>query len=104
MAQPAPLFRGDFHLKETNFTLPENTSNLDPGTRTKRGWTICNLFIHHQLSIQTITRVLDEEVGNIVLALLKHGIIHDRRHKNLIPPLGINRRLARGSKMDPTRP
>ena len=103
MAQPAPLFRDDFHLKENNFSLPENTINLDPGM--KRAWTICNLFVHHQLSIQTIARVLDEDLGNIVLALLKHGIIHDRRHKDLMPPLGINRRLSRGSKMvERTRP
>ena len=102
MAQPAPLFRDDFHVTENNFSLPENTLTLDRGI--KRAWTICNLFVHHELSIQTIARVLDEDVGNIVLALLKHGIIHDRRHKNLMPPLGINRRASRGSKMERTRP
>jgi len=72
MAQSAPLFRDDFHVTENNFSLPENTLALDRGI--KRAWTICNLFVHHELSIQTIARVLDEDVGNLSTASFTTGV------------------------------
>jgi len=92
MAQPSPFFRDDFQLKENNFALPEDTMALDP--RTKRALTICNLFVNHKLSISNIDRVLDEDCGKIVLALIEQGILHNRRHMEGRPPVGIERRIA----------
>ncbi len=44
MAQPAPLFRDDFHLKENNFSMPENTIPLDRGIKRERGRSAIYLF------------------------------------------------------------
>jgi hypothetical protein len=45
----------------------------------KRALTICNLFINHNMSISNIERVLDEDHGKIVQALIESGILYDRR-------------------------
>jgi len=83
-----PSVRDEFQLKEHNFTLPESTIGLDP--KTKRALTICNLFVNHKLRIPDIVRILDEDCGSIVLALLEGGIIHDRRRTLGRPPLVPN--------------
>ena len=91
MAQPAPFFRDDFQLKANNFSLPESTIELDP--RTKRSLTVCNLFVNHRMSISNIERVLDEDTGKIVQALIERGILYDRREIAGRPPVGIERRI-----------
>jgi hypothetical protein len=70
MAQPRPLFREGFHLRENNFVLPEQTPELNP--RAKRDLTICNLFVNHYMSIPNIQHLLDEDAGKIVHALIDH--------------------------------
>ena len=92
MAQTSPLFREDFQLKERNFALPEYSIELDP--RRKRALTICNLFVNHNLSISNIQRVLDEDAGKIVQALIEGGILYDRRQIAGYPPSGFERRIA----------
>ena len=92
MALPSPFFRDDFQLKEKNFALPGNSIELDP--RRKRALTICNLFINHNLSISNIQRVLDEDAGKIVQALIEGGILYDRRQITGQPPVGFERRIA----------
>ena len=92
MAQTSPFFRDDFQLKEKNFALPEHSIELDPWR--KRALTICNLFINHNLSISNIQRVLDEDAGKIVQALIEGGILYDRRQLAGRPPVGIERRIA----------
>ena len=69
--------RDGFHVREGKFTLPDDTWNLDP--QSKRAVTICNLFVNHHYGISDVARVLDEDRRNVVLALLKKGIIRDRR-------------------------
>ena len=91
MAQPAPFFRDDFQLKENHFALPENSINLD--TLKKRTLTICNLFVNHNMSISNIQRVLDEDPGRIVQALIENGVLYDRRQIAGRPPVGIERRI-----------
>ena len=93
MNRVSPTYRDDFQLRKNDFILPENTMGLESAT--KRALTICNLFVHHQLSISTIEQLLDENTGNIVRALLKHQIIEERRHKQWSPPLGIDRRIRK---------
>jgi hypothetical protein len=92
MAQPRPLFREGFHLRENNFALPEQTLELDP--RTKRDLTICNLFVNHHMSIPNIQNLLDEDPAKIVHALIDHRILENRRLMNLRAPDGVNRRRA----------
>ncbi len=92
MAQPTHFFREDFQLKEKYFALPEHSVDLDP--RRKRALTICNLFVNHQMSISNIQRVLDEDAGRIVQALIENGIIYDRRQIAGRPPVGIERRIS----------
>ena len=92
MAQSSPFFREDFQLKENHFALPEHSRELDP--EKKRKLTICNLFVNHNLSISNLQRVLDEDAGTIVQALIAGGILYDRRQISGRPPFGIERRMA----------
>lgn len=92
MALPPSFFREDFQLKENHFALPENSINLD--TLKKRTLTICNLFVNHNMSISNIQRVLDEDHGRIVQALIENGILYERRQIVGLPPVGIERRLS----------
>ena len=92
MAHPSPFFRDDFQLKENHFALPKNSIDLEP--RRKRALTICNLFVNHGMSISNIQRVLDEDAGQIVQALIETGILFDRRQIQGRPPVGIERRIT----------
>jgi len=92
MALHSSFFRDDFQLKEKNFALPEHSIDLDP--RRKRALTICNLFVNHDMSISNIQRVLDEDAGRIVQALIENGILYDRRQITGRPPVGIERRTS----------
>jgi hypothetical protein len=76
-SQPIPVTREGFRLKRDRFTLPRDTSALDP--KSKRAVTICNLFVNHKLALNDIVRLLDEDNGKVVLTLLEQRIIQDRR-------------------------
>jgi hypothetical protein len=76
-SQPTPITREGFRLKRDRFTLPKDTSALDP--KSKRAVTICNLFVNHKLALNDIVRLLDEDNGKVVLTLLEQRIIQDRR-------------------------
>ena len=65
---------------------------LEP--RHKRALTICNLFMNHSMSISNIQRVLDEDAGRIIQALIENGILYDRRQIAGRPPVGIERRVT----------
>lgn len=69
--------RDGFQLATDHFKVPRDASALDP--KTKRALTICNLFVNHKLTLVDIIRVLDEDKQNVILALLGHQIVHDRR-------------------------
>jgi hypothetical protein len=84
--------RDGFHVRETDFALPADTWELDQ--QTKRAVTICNLFVNHQYTISDIARVLDEDRGAVIGALLAEGIIRDRRTTVMAPPDGVERRKA----------
>src|SRR5262245_44289179 len=96
MAPHSPLFRDDFQGKESYFTLPEHSTDLD-SRRKRASPTICNLFINHNLSISSIVRVLDEDEGSVVLALIENGIVYNRRRILGRPPLGIERPITNGA-------
>ena len=61
------------------FEVPKDVSSLDP--QTKRAFAICDLFLNHKLALGDVVRLLDEDNGTVVLALLEQGIIRDRRKK-----------------------
>ena len=92
MAEPTPLFRERFQVRENNFVLPELPLALDP--RTKRELTICNLFVNHELTMANIKYLLDEDLGRIVQALIDYKIVQDRRQKTQQSPIGGNRRTT----------
>jgi hypothetical protein len=69
--------RDGFLLAKGRFFLPKEAMALDP--KTKRELTICNLFVNHELALIDIVRVLDENTKNIILSLLEHGVVQDRR-------------------------
>ena len=79
MDQSTSGIRDGFQLMRDRFNVPIDASALDP--KTKRAVTICNLFINHKLNLADIVRLLDEDNGRVVLALLEQGIIQERRHK-----------------------
>ena len=93
--------RDDFQVRKSIFHLPEDISHLDP--QSKRAVTICNLFINHHHSISDIVRVLDENRKNVVLVLIKQGIIRDRRERQAIPPDITERRKTVVSPNGPLR-
>jgi len=92
MSQSISQDRDGFHVREGEFTFLEETWNLDP--QSKRAVTICNLFVNHHYGISDVARVLDENSRNVVLALLKKGIIGDRRVQQTRPPEGIEHRTT----------
>jgi hypothetical protein len=55
--------------------------------------TICNLFVNHHLPAADIVRILDEEYDKVVLALIKHRVVLDRR-RSVSSPSPIERRRA----------
>jgi len=89
-SQFIPVNREGFRLTRERFTLPKDTSALDP--KSKRAVTICNLFINHKLGIRDIVRVLDEDQERVIVTLLDEGIILDRRDANLENTTGQERR------------
>ena len=90
MRQSISQDRDGFQVREGKFAFRADTWNLDP--QSKRAVTICNLFVNHHYGISDLVRVLDEEHRNVVLVLLKEGIIRDRRVRQTTPPDGIERR------------
>ncbi|MEW5975978.1 MAG: hypothetical protein AB1898_09265 [Acidobacteriota bacterium] len=98
MNESKPLVRDGFQLSDDKFEMPKDVSALDP--KTQRALTICNLFLNHKLTIADIIRVLDEEYGSVVLALLEQGVVRERRHRRLEPPEGVERRLKAAGSMD----
>ena len=82
--------RDGFQVRQDQFNLPGNSTNLDP--KAKRAVTICNLFINHRLTFSDIARVLDDEYGAVISALIKRGLIKERRRHSGLPPQGIERR------------
>ena len=84
--------RDGFHVREDEFTWPEDAWKLDP--QTKRAVTICDLFVNHQYGISDIARALDEDHENVVRTLLQEGIIRERRVKQTTRPHETERRKS----------
>ena len=80
-SQFIPVARKGFRLTRERFSVPKDTSALDP--KSKRAVTICNLFINHNLGVDDIVRVLDEDQERVIRTLLDQGIILYRRIGNL---------------------
>ena len=89
-SQFIPVAREGFRLTRERFSVPKDTSALDP--KSKRAVTICNLFINYNLGIHDIVRVLDEDQQRVIMTLLDEGIILDRRDANLKSTTGQERR------------
>ena len=89
-SQFIPVTREGFRLTRERFSVPKDTSALDP--KSKRAVTICNLFINYSLGMHDIVRVLDEDHERVILTLLDEGIILDRRYDNLPKTNGHERR------------
>ena len=84
MNQSIPGTQDGFQLLRDRFEVPKDVSVLDP--QIKRALAICDLFLNHKLPLGDIVRLLDEDTGSVVLALLEQGIIRDRRNKPRTPP------------------
>jgi hypothetical protein len=96
MSMPSHLIRDGFQVWAKDFALPENTLSLEP--RKKRSLTICNLFFNHHLPMEEIARVLDEEHATVIGTLIEHQLIKDRRHKQGMPPVGVERRWVKPTR------
>jgi hypothetical protein len=83
---------GEFQVSGKNFHLPAETLYLNP--KLKRELTICNLFVNHHLTAADIIRILDERYENVVLTLIKHQVVLDRRQHPGDSPLRIERRRS----------
>ena len=80
----------EFQVSGKKFHLPTETLHLNP--KLKREMTICNLFVNHHLNATDIIRILDEKYENVVLSLIKHQIVLDRRERQGVSPLQMERR------------
>ena len=92
MSQSISPDRDGFQVREEEFTLPEDSINLD--RKTKRAVTICNLFINHHYGISDIVRLLDEDRRNVIQVLVQKGIVNDRRVRQTRPADGMEHRKA----------
>lgn len=81
-----------FRLSGKKFHVPAETLHLDP--KLKRQITICNLFVNHHLTPADIVRILDEKYENVVLSLIKHQIVIDRRQHPGSSPSQLERRRS----------
>ena len=86
----------EFQMSGKEFHLPTETLYLEP--KLKREITICNLFVNHNLTAADIIRILDENYENVVLSLIRHQVVLDRRQHLASSPSQIERRrsAARG--------
>ena len=82
----------EFQVSGKIFHLPAETLHLNPTL--KRELTICNLFVNHRMTPADIIRLLDEKYENVVLTLIKHQIVLDRRQQSAPPPSRIERRRS----------
>ena len=72
-----PGTRDGFQVVRDRPTL--HSSAIDQ--KTKQALAICHLFLNRNIALADIVRLLDEDNGTVVLALLEQGIIRDRRNK-----------------------
>jgi hypothetical protein len=86
----------EFQISGKEFHLPTETFYLEP--KLKREITICNLFVNHNMTAADIIRILDENYENVVLSLIRHQVVLDRRQHLASSPSQIERRrsAARG--------
>ena len=84
MNQSTSGTRDDFQVMRDRPTVPKDSSALDQ--KTKQALAICHLFLNRNMAIADIVRLLDEDNGSVVLALLEQGIIRDRRNKPRAAP------------------
>jgi hypothetical protein len=82
----------EFQISGKIFHLPTETLHLNP--KLKRELTICNLFVNHRMTPADIIRLLAEKYENVVLTLIKHQIVIDRRQRPGSPPSRIERRRS----------
>ena len=82
----------EFQVSGKIFHLPAETLHLNPTL--KRELTICNLFVNHRMIAADIIRLLDEKYENVVLSLIKHQIVLDRRQHPGSSPSRIERRRS----------
>jgi len=62
------------------FTMPDDPLTLHPAA--KRVVNICNLFANQNKSITDIAELLDTKTSLVISALIKGGVIADRRHSS----------------------
>jgi hypothetical protein len=74
-----PGTRDGFQVMRDRPIDPKDSSALDQ--KTKQALAICHLFLNRDMAIAEIVRLLDEDNGSVVLALLEQGIIQDRRNE-----------------------
>ncbi len=77
MPSPNPTSRDEFQRTDKTFQLPENLESLDAMTR--RRVAICSLFVHQNVPVRHISRILGIEYGMVVKTLLDEGLVLERR-------------------------
>ena len=84
--------RDGFQVMRDHFTVPKDSSTLDPNT--KRTLAICHLFLNRKMAVADIVWLLGEDNGTVVLALLEQGIIQERRKQSRLAPREIEHRKS----------
>ena len=87
---PSKQLAERFPLRTQGFAMPEDPLTLHPAA--KRVVTICNLFANQNKSVAEIAGLLDTKTSLVISALIKGGVIADRRRSN--KPVKQDRRSA----------
>ena len=77
-------------LTGQGFAMPDDPLTLHPAA--KRVVAICNLFANQNKSITDIAELLDTKTSFVIAALIKGGVVADRRHSS--KPVKQERRSA----------
>ena len=56
-----------------------------PDQQTQRAFTICSLFLTERCTISDIVAILNETRRDVILTLLKQGILKERRSRPRLP-------------------
>lgn len=84
------LRSGRLRLTGQGFAMPDDPLTLHPAA--KRVVAICNLFANQNKSIADIAELLDTKTSRVISALVKGGVIADRRNSS--KPVKQERRSA----------
>ena len=79
MKQQTKSMRDGFRILRDHFVMPHDFSGLD--LRGMHSNTMCDLFLNKHLHLDEIVRLVRDDRGSVIHALIEQGVIGERRKK-----------------------